>query len=126
MKILAFSGAHGNRQVTEAFLDRVGEMEARPDIYISAGDLGPLSMLGILTNLSEHGVPVLYVHGNHILHHPGSVVELCLQKIRKLPGVHHIGDSTFEHLGWSFIGQDALTDFTDDKNDPGRYHDPVS
>ncbi|MBU7004964.1 MAG: metallophosphoesterase, partial [Theionarchaea archaeon] len=70
MKILAFSGSHENPVVTSAFLERVRSLGEPPDIFVSAGDLGPKSMSTIFKTLTDLDRPILYVLGNHILHHP--------------------------------------------------------
>lgn len=123
MRVLAFAGAHGNRQVASAFLKRIGSIEPRPDVFVSAGDLGPGCMVDIFQGLSCLDVPILYVRGNHPLHYPSSEIEKSQYEIQRLSGVRWLGREASEIRGWHFIGQDAWTDFTDDEHDPQRYHD---
>ena len=125
LRILAFSGSHENRSVTEAFLKRVVDLGDPPDVFVSAGDLGPISSSRIFRALADRDVPILYVLGNHVLHHPTDILDMSKMEIQRLPNVHALNDSVFVHDGWTFIGQDAWTDFTDDEIDPGRYRDLI-
>jgi Icc-related predicted phosphoesterase len=125
LRILAFSGSHGNPFVDDAFLKRMEDLEDPPDVYISAGDLGPVSTTHIFRTLANRDIPILYVQGNHVLHYPREVNEQSSEEINSLPNVQALNYAKFELDGWTFIGQDAGTDFTDDQNDPLRYHDLV-
>ena len=70
MRILAFSDSHENAVAVEAFLKRISSIDFVPDVFVSAGDIGPRSMVRILQALSAMDRPILYVWGNHILHYP--------------------------------------------------------
>ncbi len=123
MRILAFSDSHENGAAVEAFLKRVGLLDAPPDVFVSAGDIGPRSMVRIFRALSELDRPILYVWGNHILHYPFSQVEACVRDLAGISGLVWLGERNVRIGGWSFVGQDAWTDFTDDPKDPERYYD---
>ena len=126
MRLLAFAGAHDNQQVALSFLRRLEDLQPRPDLFISAGDLAPEWMVTIFEALSGYDRPILYILGNHCLHYESSLLKASLGRVQELPQVHSLAKDSFEFNGWSFVGQDALTDFTDDEKDLERYHDLVA
>jgi Icc-related predicted phosphoesterase len=121
MKILAFCGSHENEIVVDAFLDWVGRLEP-PDVFVSAGDLGPRSMERIFESLARYDKPLLYVLGNHSLHYPPNIIEDSIDAAKALPKTYRLQEESPD-LGCAVIGQDAWTDFTDDERDPHRYFD---
>ncbi len=122
MRILAFSGTHENLGVADAFIRRIERMDSVPDLFLSAGDLGPRCSTRIFRHISRFGKPMFYVLGNHSLHYPASVVQKASEEIISL-GAVPIQQRTYETAGLNFVGQDAWTDFTDDERDPQRYQD---
>ena len=122
MKILAFAGTHENGKVADAFLHRIHELGLLPDAFISVGDLGPSCAAELFAAISPFRVPLLYVLGNHTLHYPDEAVDHSLATMEELGAVHLQRDH-FELGGFTFVGQDAWSDFTDDERDTRRYHE---
>ncbi len=122
MKILALSGSHENTQVVRAFADRLAHLDCVPDVFVSAGDLGPRCMVDIFESLVHYGKPILYVLGNHCLHYPSGMVGASKARVNALPGTFALESEDVMLGAWTFIGQDAWTDFTDDEWDPQRYY----
>jgi len=123
MRILAFSDSHENAVAVEAFLKRISSIGFVPDVFVSAGDIGPRSMVRIFQALSAMDRLILYVWGNHILHYPPSAAEECAHELAAIPHAIALTDRHVQIGAWTFVGQDAWTDFVDDPKDPERYYD---
>ena len=121
MKILAFSGFHGNRTLIDIFVDSIIGKRLNPDIFVCAGDIGDSIIVELFTKLSRFKRPVLFVLGNHTIldSNPKEII-----KAEKIPNVFHLSDHTFSLDNFVFVGQDAWTHFTSHKRiEKRRYRD---
>ena len=112
MKILAFSGLHGNKDLVDIFLDSIIAKKIQPDMFICVGDIGDSIIVEIFSKIMRFDKPILFVFGNHTLHDndPNEI-----EKADKLPNVIHLKGKVISINEHDFIGQDAWTNFTDNK-----------
>jgi len=112
MEILAFSGLHGNRDLIDVFIKSITVKNLHPDVLVCAGDVGDSIIFELFTKLSQFKIPILFVSGDYTLHdnNPDEV-----EKAEKNPYVFRISDQNFSLKDSIFIGQDAWSNFTDNK-----------
>jgi len=121
MRILTFSGLHGNRALIDIFINSLIAKGLDVDIFVCAGDIGDSIIVELFEKMLQFGKPVLYVLGNHMLldHKPGEA-----KKAQRFPNVLHLEKGSVAFDGLTFIGQDAWDHFTDEKKlDKRRYKD---
>jgi len=121
MKILAFSGLHGNKRLVDIFIKSIVAKKLHPDLFVCAGDIGDSIIVDFFTKLSRFECPILFVLGNHTLldNRPKEV-----KKAERIPYVFRLSNRPFSLNNFIFIGQDAWTHFTDNKRiDKRRYDD---
>jgi Icc-related predicted phosphoesterase len=121
MKILAFSDLHGNRNLIDIFVDSIIAKKLDPDIFVCAGDVGDSIGVELFKKILQFDKPIFYVLGNHELF---DCIPKEAKKAEKLHNVFRLKDEALSFDDFVFIGQDAWTDFADDKKiDILRYED---
>ena len=110
MKILAFSGLHGNSDLIKTLADSIIAKNLRPDVFVCVGDIGDSIIAKFFAEMLKFGKPIIFVLGNHtILDNDRNEVD----KAKMIKNVFHLGVFSFDN--YAFIGQDAWTHFTHNK-----------
>jgi Icc-related predicted phosphoesterase len=122
MEILAFSDLHGNRELIDLFVNSVIAKRLNPDIFVCAGDIGDSIIVELLKKMLQFRKPIFYVLGNHELLLDNDPKEE--KKAERLANVFHLKDKPQFFEDFALVGQDAWTDFADDRKiDKLRYED---